>query len=67
MHHRMAPSTQGNQVLLGIFAAVAPKFFVVHVQVRHRAARLTSPAITKQDLLAQSLIGQRIQPYTREF
>jgi len=40
---------------------MAAKLFVVDFQIRQRAARLTSPAIATQDLLAQSLVGLWIQ------
>ena len=45
-----------DQVLFGVVAGVAAKFFVVDFQVHHRATRLTSPAIAKQDLLPISLV-----------
>jgi hypothetical protein len=35
---------------------------VVHLKIRHRAARLTPPAVATQDLLAQNFVRQRIQP-----
>ena len=47
-------------------AGVTPKPFVVHLQVRHRAARLTPPAIATQDLLPQTLVRRRVQPQARE-
>jgi hypothetical protein len=40
-----------NKVLVGIIAGLAAKLFVVNLQVRHRAARLTPPAIATQNLL----------------
>jgi hypothetical protein len=36
--------------LFGVLARVAAKLFVVDFQIRHRAARLTPPAVTTQDL-----------------
>jgi hypothetical protein len=47
----VASSAHRYQVLLGIVAGVTSKLFVVDLQVRHRAARLTPPAIATQNLL----------------
>jgi hypothetical protein len=41
----VATCTQRDQVQFGIFARMAAKLFVMDFQVRHRAARLTAPAI----------------------
>jgi hypothetical protein len=38
-----------------IVPGVTPKPFVVHPEIRHRAARLTPPAIATQDLPPQAL------------
>jgi len=54
------------QVLFRIVPGVAPKPFVVHLQIRHRAARWTPPAIATQDLLPQTLVRYRVQPQARE-
>lgn len=35
---------------------------VVHLKIRHRATRLTPPAVATQDLLAQTFVRQGIQP-----
>jgi hypothetical protein len=43
--------TERDQVLLGVVARMAAKLFVANLQVRHRAAGLTPPAIATQDLL----------------
>jgi hypothetical protein len=43
MHAGMALRAEGDQVLLGVVAGMAAKLFVVDLQVRHRAARLTPP------------------------
>jgi hypothetical protein len=40
-----------DQVLFGIIAGLAAKLFVVDLQVRDRAVRLTPPAIPTQNLL----------------
>jgi hypothetical protein len=35
---------------------MAAELSVVHLKIRHRAAQLTPPAISTEDLLAQTLI-----------
>jgi hypothetical protein len=55
-------SANRDQVFFGIIAGVAAKLFVVDLQVRHRAARLTPPGIATQDLLPQTFVRHRIQP-----
>jgi hypothetical protein len=52
-------ATERDEVQLGIFARMAAKFLMVNLQVRHRAARLTPPAIAPQHLLPQSLVRHR--------
>ena len=52
----VARSAHRNQVLFAIIAGVAAKLFVMDLQVRHRAARLTPPGIATQDLLPQPLV-----------
>jgi hypothetical protein len=47
----VASSTHRYQVLFGIIARVAAKLSVVDFEVRHCAARLTSPGIATQNLL----------------
>jgi len=63
----VACGAECNQVLLGIIAGMTPKLFVVDLQVRHRAARLTPPGIATQDLLPQPVVRRRIQPQARKF
>ena len=46
----MASGAEGNQVLLRIIAGVAAKFQLVDLKIRPGSARLTSPAITTQDI-----------------
>jgi len=58
----VARSAKCDEVALGIIAGVAAELFVVNVQVRHRAAGLTAPAVSTQNLLPQSLVGHRMQP-----
>jgi hypothetical protein len=47
----VASSAHRDQILLGVMAGMAAKLFVVDLQVRHRSARLTPPAIAPQNLL----------------
>jgi hypothetical protein len=47
----VARSAERNQVLFGIVAGATAKLLVMDLQVRHRAAQLTSPAVATQDLL----------------
>ena len=46
---------------------MAAELPVMHLKVRHRAARLTPPAVATQDLLAQTFVRQAIQPQTSGF
>jgi hypothetical protein len=48
MSNKVARSAHRYQILFGIIARVATKLFVVDLQVRHRSARLTAPAITPE-------------------
>ena len=67
MSTSVACRAQRDQVLLRIVAGVAAKLFVVDLQVQHRAARLTPPGITTQDLLPQPVVRRLIQPQARKF
>ena len=51
MHARMACNAERNQVLFGIVTGVAAKLSVVDLQIRHRTACLTAPAVSAQYLL----------------
>ena len=51
MRTRVACGTERDQVLFGVVARMAAKLFVMDFQVRHRAARLTPPAVATQHLL----------------
>jgi len=63
----VASDAKRDQVLFGIVAGMAAKLFVMDLQVRHRAARLTPPGIAAQDLLPQPVVRRRIQPQVRKF
>lgn len=52
VHFVMATDAQRNQIFFGIGTGVAAVLFVVNLQVRHRPAHLTSPAVATQHLLA---------------
>jgi hypothetical protein len=62
----MALRAERDQVVFGIKARVASKLFVMNLQVRHSAARLTPPAIATQHLLPKNFIRVRIQPQGQE-
>jgi hypothetical protein len=52
----VAHVAERDEVLFGIVTRVAAKLCVMDLQVRHRATRLTAPAITTQDLLTKGLV-----------
>jgi len=56
MYAGVACRAQRNQVRLGVIARVAPKIFMVDLKVGHRAARLASPAIATEHLMAQPFV-----------
>jgi hypothetical protein len=61
MHTGVACRTKRNQVLLRIITRVAPEFFVVDFKIGPGAARLTSPAIATQHLVAQPFVPLGIE------
>jgi hypothetical protein len=63
----VARGAECHQVLLGVVARVAAKFLVMDFQVRHRAARLTSPAVAAQDTLPEGFVRHRTQPQALRF
>src|ERR1700723_1298463 len=63
----MAGEAESDQVLFGIIPGVAIKLLVVNLEVGHRATRLTPPTIAPQNVLSQTLVGNRIDPQAREF
>jgi len=48
----MATDANGNEVLVGVAPRMTAKLFVVDFEVGHRTAKLTTPIVTTQDLLA---------------
>ncbi len=53
----VALHTKCDEVYLGILSRVTAEFLMVDLDVGHRAARLTPPAVTTENLLAQLLEG----------
>jgi hypothetical protein len=51
MQRNVAFSAKRNQVLLRIIAGLAAKFFVMNLEIGHRAARLASPSVATQHLI----------------
>jgi hypothetical protein len=50
MHHFLSVDVDSRgMVLFGVVAGMAAKLPVMDLQVRHRATRLTAPAIATQD------------------
>jgi hypothetical protein len=47
----VACGAKRNQILFRIIARLATEFFVMNLEIRHRPARLTPPAIPTQNLL----------------
>ena len=62
---RVACMTQRDQIFFRIVARVAPEFFVVDFKIGSSAARLTSPAIATQHLVAQLFVTLGIELQTR--
>lgn len=56
MHGGVAFRAKRNQVLLRILAGLATEFFVVDLKIGHCAARLASPAIATEHLIAQLFV-----------
>src|ERR1019366_3145166 len=67
MHSGVACRAQRDQVLLRVGSRMAAELPVVHLKIRHRAARLTPPAVATQDLLAQTFVRQGIEPQAGGF
>ena len=51
-----------DQIFLCVVSRMAAEFLVVYVEIRHRPAGLTPPAVAMQDLPAQIFVRQRIEP-----
>jgi hypothetical protein len=55
-----------DQVRFRVISQMTPKFLVVNLQVRHRSAGLTPPAIATQYLLPELLVGRSIESQAGE-
>ena len=60
----MAFRAESDQIVLGIMPSLAAKLFVVNFEIRHRATRLASPAITAEDFVPKLFVPFGIQPQT---
>ena len=60
----MAFHAKGDQILLGVVAALAAKCLVVNLKIRHRAATLASPTVSTEYLLTHVFVqlGGESQP-----
>jgi hypothetical protein len=65
MHCSVTCRTKRNQVLLRIVAGLAAKFFVMNLEIRHRAARLASPAVATEHLVAKLFVRLGLKPHGR--
>jgi len=63
MHSGVACRAKRNQVLLRIIAGLAAKLFVVNLKVGHCAARLASPAVATQHLVAETVVLIGLEPH----
>jgi hypothetical protein len=57
----MAFRAESNQIFLGIVPGLAAKLFVVNLKIRYRAARLASPTIPAEHLVAKLVVGVEVQ------
>jgi hypothetical protein len=62
MYTGVTANTEGNQILARIVAGLAAKLFVVDLKLGHRTARLASPTISAEDLVAQLFINVGLEP-----
>jgi hypothetical protein len=60
----MASRAEGDQILLGIVARLAAKLFVVNLKIGHVTARLASPAVPAEDLVAKVVVQLGVQEQT---
>jgi len=67
MHGSVALRAEADEILFRIFALAAPTLNVMDLEPRNRAAGLTSPAVSFQDLPAQRAVGIDTQPNAAAF
>jgi len=60
MRTGVACRTKGNKILLGIISGLALECSVMNFKVGHGSARLASPAVAAQHLIAELLVEQRV-------
>ena len=60
MYSAVAYRAQRDQILLCVCSRMAAEFPVVHLDIRHGAAGLASPAVATQDLLTQAFVQDGI-------
>jgi hypothetical protein len=58
---RMAFRAKGDQILLGVIPGLAAKLFVVNFKIGHRAARLASPTVAAEHLVAKPVVQFAVQ------
>ena len=61
----MAVSTQGDEVFCRVVSQPAAEFPVVDLQVSERPAPLTTPAVSRQNLFAESSVVVEVEPPAR--
>jgi len=61
----MAVGTQGDEVLCRVVSQPAAEFPVVDLQVSERPAPLTTPAVSRQNLFAESSVVVEVEPPAR--
>jgi len=61
MQSRVACTAECYQVLFGIGPRLAAKLFVVNFKIGHRSARLASPAVASEHLVAKLFIQLAVQ------
>ena len=52
----MTSGAEGDEIFLGIRPGLATELHVVDFKIGHRAARLASPAIPAEDLVAKLVV-----------
>ena len=64
MNLSMALRAESDQILFGIVPRLAAKLSVVNLKIVHGAARLASPAVAVEHLVAKLVVGVGIQSQT---
>lgn len=67
MQSDVACGAEGNKVLFGVVAGVAAEFLMMNFEIGYGAARLASPAIAVQHLVAELFVQLGIKPQARTF